>query len=247
MPIKAQTIIKDRWANHPAHLTPTPPLPQKKKKKTTPSHPPKSRLSRSVAKSPNSIPSLARSLSGVLVGSAGEGATPEKEQRMSSSNLEQYLAAALCRHTPAAATATAAPAGAGGGTPDLAAVAIQRQKAAQRARFTTAAFSAEFAPARSLADQYFSRRGTAAARPPDLPPPRFGSGARESRYTLNTRVFGVSVCRAGEGTRGSAPGHPVAAQRGCHTYAQQNFLFFSPLRSTTLHYILTRSRAVLLR
>ncbi|KAG0516536.1 hypothetical protein BDA96_09G011500 [Sorghum bicolor] len=77
---------------------------------------------------------------------------------MSSSNLEQYLAAALCRHTPAAATATAAPAGAGGGTPDLAAVAIQRQKAAQRARFTTAAFSAEFAPARSLADQYFSRR-----------------------------------------------------------------------------------------
>ncbi|XP_066360884.1 kinetochore protein SPC25 homolog [Miscanthus floridulus] len=79
-----------------------------------------------------------------------------EEQRMCSSwsDLEQHLAAALRRQTPPAA----APAGAGGVAPDRAAAAIQRQKAAQRARAATDAFSAKLAPARSLADQTFARR-----------------------------------------------------------------------------------------
>ncbi|XP_066362836.1 kinetochore protein SPC25 homolog [Miscanthus floridulus] len=79
-----------------------------------------------------------------------------EEQRMSSSwsDLGQHLAAALRRQTPAAA----APAGAGGVAPDRAAAAIQRQKAAQRSRAATDAFSAKLAPARSLADQTIARR-----------------------------------------------------------------------------------------
>lgn len=161
---------------------------------------------------------------------------------MSSSNLEQYLAAALCRHTPAAATATAAPAGAGGGTPDLAAVAIQRQKAAQRARFTTAAFSAEFAPARSLADQYFSRRGTAAARPPDLPP-LVSVQARGNPVTHST--LGCLVFLSAEQVKGLEDQlRDIQSQRSeaaTRTRSKTSFFF---LHCGVLHYITFSQEAV---
>lgn len=131
---------------------------------------------------------------------------PEQEQRMASSfHPEQQMAAALRRKTPV----PAAPAGgAGRVAPDRAAAAaavaaIQRQKAAQRARETDA-FYAKVASARSLADQNFARRGTAAAaaRPPYLPPSRFSSQFRRARAGIPSLLAPVLCVVSAEQLKG---------------------------------------------
>jgi hypothetical protein len=120
------------------------------------------------------------------------------------SDLEQHLATA--------------PAGAGGGAPDRAAVAaaIQRRKAAQRARAATDAFSAKLAPVRSLADQTFSRRGTAAAaaRPP--PSFRFSSAQGLGCFCLQSSSRDSRIS-SGTSSRSSA--------RLTHVRATQTFIF----------------------
>jgi hypothetical protein len=131
------------------------------------------------------------------------------------SDLEQHLAAALRRQTPAAA----APAGAGGGAPDRAAVAaaIQRRKAAQRARAATDAFSAKLAPVRSLADQTFSRRGTAAAAAARPPPSfRFSSAQGLGCFCLQSSSRDSRIS-SGTSSRSSA--------RLTHVRATQTFIF----------------------